>query len=86
MRFPPADYREKIWDHCAGSVIVQAAGGCISDATGNPLDFSKGRFLEIDLGIVAATPELHQRITSLVNSSGHTQHSTLNTQHHHRHQ
>lgn len=27
MRFPPANYREKIWDHCAGFVIVEEAGG-----------------------------------------------------------
>ena len=27
MRFPPATYREKIWDHCAGFVIVEEAGG-----------------------------------------------------------
>lgn len=34
MRFPPADYREKIWDHAAGSIVVEEAGGKISDATG----------------------------------------------------
>jgi 3'-phosphoadenosine 5'-phosphosulfate (PAPS) 3'-phosphatase len=27
MRFPPASYREKIWDHCAGFLIVEEAGG-----------------------------------------------------------
>jgi 3'-phosphoadenosine 5'-phosphosulfate (PAPS) 3'-phosphatase len=27
MRFPPPTYREKIWDHCAGFVIVEEAGG-----------------------------------------------------------
>lgn len=30
MRFPPKDYKENIWDHCAGSVIVEAAGGKVS--------------------------------------------------------
>jgi hypothetical protein len=35
MRFPPATYREKIWDHCAGAIIVEEAGGRITDATGN---------------------------------------------------
>jgi hypothetical protein len=30
MRFPPATYREKIWDHCAGFVIVEEAGGKVS--------------------------------------------------------
>lgn len=32
MRFPPPDYREKIWDHCAGYVIVQEAGGKVWEA------------------------------------------------------
>lgn len=34
MRFPKKDYREKIWDHCAGAVIVEEAGAVISDAAG----------------------------------------------------
>ena len=66
MRFPPSHYREKIWDHCAGAVIVESAGGCISDAVGNPLDFSQGRLLDIQGGIVAATPALHSRLKLLM--------------------
>lgn len=34
MRFPPVTYREKIWDHCAGSIVVEEAGGKITDAAG----------------------------------------------------
>lgn len=34
LRFPHAGYREKIWDHAAGSLIVTEAGAAISDATG----------------------------------------------------
>lgn len=69
MRFPPGDYREKIWDHCAGSVVVEAAGGCVSDALGDPLDFSQGRYLNIHKGIVAAAPELHSKLTNLFQES-----------------
>ena len=43
LRFPAPSYREKIWDHAAGAVIVQEAGGAITDAGGAPLDFSNGR-------------------------------------------
>jgi len=43
LRFPAASYREKIWDHAAGAVIVTEAGGAITDAGGAPLDFSRGR-------------------------------------------
>ena len=63
MRFPPSTYREKIWDHAAGAIIVTEAGGCISDALGNPLDFSKGRFFpDLNGGIIAATPSMHAAI------------------------
>lgn len=34
MRFPKPGYREKIWDHAAGALIVQEAGAVISDASG----------------------------------------------------
>lgn len=34
MRFPRPGYREKIWDHAAGALIVQEAGAAISDASG----------------------------------------------------
>ena len=36
------DYREKIWDQ-AGSIVVEEAGGKITDLHGKPLDFTAGR-------------------------------------------
>eukprot|EP00210_Caulerpa_lentillifera_P001147 g1104.t1 len=68
MRFPPKNYKENIWDHCAGSVIVEAAGGKVSDGFGNRLDFSKGRKLDINCGIIAAPSELHSQVTALITS------------------
>jgi len=35
LRFPHKGYREKIWDHAAGVVIVQEAGAVITDASGD---------------------------------------------------
>jgi 3'(2'), 5'-bisphosphate nucleotidase/inositol polyphosphate 1-phosphatase len=62
MRFPPSDYREKIWDH-VGAIIVTEAGGRITDARGNALDFSRGRYFpDLNGGIVAATPSMHEAI------------------------
>lgn len=66
MRFPPPSYREKIWDHCAGSIIVAEAGGCMTDAGGVPLNFAEGRYLNLDRGIVAAAPEAHARILGAI--------------------
>ena len=34
LRFPHAGYREKIWDHAAGALIVAEAGAAITDAAG----------------------------------------------------
>ena len=63
MRFPPPSYREKIWDHAAGVVIVEEAGGKVTDAAGNKLDFSLGRYLDtMKMGIVAGPPAIHTAI------------------------
>lgn len=70
MRFPPAAYREKIWDHAAGFVIVEEAGGKVTDAKGRRLDFSQGRYLELQLGIVAAPPAVHAAIIAAVEQVG----------------
>lgn len=44
LRFPRKGYREKIWDHCAGALIVQEAGGTISDAAGMHAPCIRARF------------------------------------------
>jgi 3'(2'), 5'-bisphosphate nucleotidase len=62
------DYREKIWDHAAGSLLVEQAGGIVTDINGNPLDFGCGKTLERNRGIIAAVPQIHPQIVSLVRS------------------
>ncbi len=54
------DYREKIWDQAAGSLILEEAGGRISDLDGKKLDFSKGRRLEANRGVLATNNRLHE--------------------------
>jgi hypothetical protein len=57
------NYDEKIWDHAAGSLIVEEAGGIVSDWHGQPLDFTCGRTLRNNLGVIAAsTVALHNAI------------------------
>ncbi|NIA15659.1 MAG: 3'(2'),5'-bisphosphate nucleotidase [Nitrospiraceae bacterium] len=53
------DYREKIWDQAAGSIIVEEAGGRITDLSGKGLDFSQGRTLARNRGILATNGALH---------------------------
>jgi 3'(2'), 5'-bisphosphate nucleotidase len=55
------DYREKIWDQAAGSIIVEEAGGTVTDLDGKPLDFSKGKSLLENRGICATNGFLHDR-------------------------
>jgi 3'(2'), 5'-bisphosphate nucleotidase len=71
MKFARAGYKEKIWDHAAGVVIIEEAGGVVTDARGHPLDFSKGIYLEgLDRGIIAsAGAKLHDQIISAVDAS-----------------
>jgi 3'(2'), 5'-bisphosphate nucleotidase len=53
------DYREKIWDQAAGSIVVEEAGGMITDLHGKPLDFTAGRTLARNRGILASNTLLH---------------------------
>ncbi|KAF6230841.1 hypothetical protein HO173_010957 [Letharia columbiana] len=62
------DYQEKIWDHAAGDVIVREAGGAVTDAEGKRLDFSKGRTLEENKGVVAAPGAVHAQVLEAVKS------------------
>jgi 3'(2'), 5'-bisphosphate nucleotidase len=56
------DYREKIWDQAAGSIVVEEAGGRITDLDGRPLDFSHGRTLAKNRGILATNGRMHEAL------------------------
>jgi len=67
LRMPTrADYREKIWDHAAGMIVVQEAGGRVTDVNGDELDFGHGRTLERNRGIVATCGPIHDRVIEVV--------------------
>lgn len=55
------DYKERIWDQAAGSLIVEEAGGKVSDLHGRTLDFSAGRTLLHNRGVLASNGHLHQQ-------------------------
>lgn len=62
LRLPTRkDYQEKIWDHAGGSIVVEEAGGRVTDVDGKPLDFSRGRTLAGNRGIVASNGAVHDR-------------------------
>ncbi|MFN2153156.1 MAG: 3'(2'),5'-bisphosphate nucleotidase [Anaerolineales bacterium] len=54
------DYREKIWDQAAGSIVIEEAGGRVTDLDGKPLDFTKGRTLAQNRGVFGSNSLLHE--------------------------
>lgn len=53
-------------DHSSGSLLVAEAGGLVSDMHGKPLDFSLGRTLRGNKGVIAAPREWHARVIEAV--------------------
>jgi 3'(2'), 5'-bisphosphate nucleotidase len=55
VRLPRPDYIENIWDHAAASVVLQEAGGTVTDTKGCVLDFGLGAQLSPHVrGILAS--------------------------------
>ena len=69
LRMPTrADYHEKIWDHAAGALIVEEAGGTVTDVTGRPLEFHHGRELAANRGVIVTNGRLHARVLEALRS------------------
>ncbi len=71
MRLPTrADYRECIWDHAAGVIVVEEAGGRVTDIDGRELDFTLGRTLSDNRGIIATNGLLHDAVIDAIAATG----------------
>jgi len=66
LRFPKSGYEENIWDHAAGTIVIEEAGGAVTDGTGSPLDFSLGRKLDNKNGIVASNGHIHKPLLNAI--------------------
>lgn len=67
LRLPTrADYQEKIWDHAAGSLVVECAGGRVTDVDGKDLDFTRGRTLAANRGVAATSGAIHDEVIAAV--------------------
>ena len=64
------DYKEKIWDQAAGSIIVEEAGGVVTDLDGMPLDFSRGRTLKGNRGVCVSNGFFHTRAMEALKAVG----------------
>jgi len=62
-------YQENIWDHAAGAIVVEEAGGRVSDMNGKPLNFSIGAQLIKNRGIVASNGEIHDAVLAAITAN-----------------
>jgi len=63
------DYRECIWDHAAGWLVVTEAGGRVTDVYGAELNWTQGRRLEQNIGVLATNRLLHQAMLEALRPS-----------------
>jgi 3'(2'), 5'-bisphosphate nucleotidase len=62
-------YQEKIWDHAAGVIVVEEAGGRVTDMYGKPLDFSRADRLDTT-GVVVSNGEIHDKVLAALQQVG----------------
>lgn len=66
LRLPTSDtYREKIWDHAAGNILMYESGGQVGDVTGEKLYFGSGRHLN-SKGVIAANKAVFPKVIAAV--------------------
>lgn len=53
---------EYVWDHAAGSLLVEEAGGRVSDVNGKALDCSHGARLVANRGVLATNGHVHRSV------------------------
>lgn len=71
LRLPKDDrYVERIWDHAAGLLVVEEAGGRVTDVQGHPLEFTHGQRLEANRGVVATNGRLHEAVIDVLQAVG----------------
>lgn len=56
------DYRENIWDHGAGALLVEEAGGRVTDVRGEQLDFASAPRMERNRGVVVSNSNIHSQV------------------------
>lgn len=72
MRLPSPktpDYRENIWDHAAGAIVVEEAGGRVTDMHGNSLPFGMGKKMVNNQGIVVSNGTIHDTVLKALKDS-----------------
>jgi HAL2 family 3'(2'),5'-bisphosphate nucleotidase len=66
LRVPRGDYRENVWDHAAGKIVVEEAGGRVSDVQGLPFDLTTGQRMTRNRGAVVTAASIHDEVVAAV--------------------
>ncbi|OCL10412.1 carbohydrate phosphatase [Glonium stellatum] len=67
IRVPKSSaWRAQIWDHAGGVLIFKESGGRVTDLDGAELNFTVGRRLEVNRGLIAARQGMHHVILDAV--------------------
>lgn len=59
-------YREKVWDHAAGVLVITEAGGRVTNLKGQPLDFSLGAEVAGNFGVLATNTRWHDTLLPII--------------------
>ena len=71
LRLPrDGKYREKIWDHAGGVLVVTEAGGRVTDIHGRELAFTQGYKLEKNLGVIVSNGHVHEAVLATIKKLG----------------
>ena len=67
LRLPTmVGYQECVWDHGAGVAVITEAGGTVTDVFGKKLDFSLGRKLVNNTGVIVSNGQNHEAVLQAV--------------------
>ncbi|MFY9253607.1 MAG: 3'(2'),5'-bisphosphate nucleotidase [Fuerstiella sp.] len=62
-------YQEKIWDHAGGILVVEEAGGTVTDIHGNAPEFNHGATLSKNEGMVVTNGQFHKNVVDAVQNN-----------------
>lgn len=69
FRFPnpqTQSYRENIWDHAAGAIIVEEAGGRVTDMDGKALNYRDSEKMLDNRGVIVSNGAIHDQILEVL--------------------
>ena len=70
-------FRENIWDHAAGTIVVEEAGGVVTDVDGQGLDFSQAAKMTLNRGILATNGVIHPQLLECIREWTETEGETV---------